>query len=98
MPITLLQLAEYRLGRKARTGQDFEDAGLPMVGGCEICHATVSAYNACPSKSGNIRCLNGCIGEMGWDTVEQADRDIFPDDQEIRQRLPRLLRKAAMEF
>lgn len=76
-PITILQLAEHRLGREAVTGSDFEEAGLPMLGGCQVCAATIAAYNACPSRSGYIRCAAGCIGDSGWTTVEEANRDIF---------------------
>jgi len=76
-PVTILELATYRLGRSASTGQDFDDADLPIMGGCEICGATVSAYNACPSKTGNIRCKEGCIADLGYVTVQEANRAVF---------------------
>jgi hypothetical protein len=79
MAITIQQLANYRLGKEATTGEDFQKARLPMLGGCEICHATVACYNSCPSHSGNIRC-DDCIGDDGWDTVEEANMDIFMED------------------
>jgi crotonobetainyl-CoA:carnitine CoA-transferase CaiB-like acyl-CoA transferase len=70
--LTVLQLAEYKLGRPAVTGADFEAAGLAMLGGCEDCHATVAAYNAYPSRSGYWRCA-ACIGDGGWtDLAEMA--------------------------
>jgi len=75
-PVTILQLAEFRLGHQAETGQDFADAGLAILGGCERCHASIAAYNAFPSKSGFWRCED-CIGPLGWDTVEEADAAIF---------------------
>lgn len=78
MPITILQLAEHRLGRPAVNGQDFEDAGLALLGGCEVCAAGLAAYNACPSKSGSWRCASGCIGDTGWESVEEANAAIFP--------------------
>lgn len=84
-PITILELAEFILGKPATNGQDFEDAGLPMLGGCEQCGATIAAYNACPSKTGYLRCQDGCIGDFGYYSVEQARREIFgwePDDSE----------------
>jgi hypothetical protein len=78
-PITIQQLATFRIGRDAVNGQDFIDAELPMMGGCEICGATVAAYNSCPSTSGYIRCKNGCICDDGYDTVEEANKDIFDE-------------------
>jgi hypothetical protein len=53
---------------------------LPILGGCEICEATVAAYNACPSKTGFLRCKNGCIEDEGWETVEEANRAIFESE------------------
>lgn len=79
-PVTVMQLASHRLGREATNGADYEQAGMAMLGGCELCHASIAAYNACPSKSGYLRCANGCIGPDGWDDVEQANRDIFGGD------------------
>lgn len=84
-PVTILQLAEFILGRPAENGEDFAQAELPMLGGCEVCHATIAAYNACPSRTGYLRCAEGCIGELGYSSVEEARRDLFgwePDDSE----------------
>ena len=77
MSITILELANHILGRQAETGADFERVGLPMIGGCEVCHATVAAYNACPSRSGYLRCADGCIDDLGYNTVEEANQAIF---------------------
>lgn len=76
-PITILELATFILGREASTGLDFYDAGLAMMGGCEICGASLAAYNACPSKSGFWRCRSGCIDDTGWTDLEEARQDIF---------------------
>lgn len=80
-PVTVFDLARHRLGGLHKditmTGADFQRAGLPMMGGCEVCHATVAAYNSCPSTSGYIRCASGCIGDDGYLTVEEADAAIF---------------------
>lgn len=81
MMITIKELAEYRLGRPATTGQDYYDAGLEILGGCEICGATLGAYNACPSKSGYWRCANGCIYDEGWEDVAEANADIFGEEE-----------------
>jgi len=81
-PVTLLELGYYRLGipeeqQGSLTGADFERAGLPIFGGCEVCGASVAAYNACPSKTGNIRCVHGCIDDLGWYDLDEANRALF---------------------
>ena len=76
MPVTVLELATYRLGCEPRTSADFASVGLAMFGGCGRCHATVTARNAYPSRSGFWRC-EACIGDDGWDSVDQASRHIF---------------------
>lgn len=88
-PVTIFELAEYRLKMhmvygleklpERLTGADFEAVGLPFFGGCEVCEAGVSALNACPSKSGNLRCVN-CIGDDGYDDVPTADFALFGFD------------------
>jgi hypothetical protein len=60
---------------------DFNKAGLPMMGGCEVCEASIAAYNAYPSKGGYLRCAD-CIGEDGWHSSTKAFHDIFPDGDE----------------
>ena len=86
MAITILELAKYRGAKPARdgsiSGDEFDRVGLPILGGCEVCHACVAAHNACPSRTGFLRCANGCIGELGWDAVEEADAAIFGDTTE----------------
>lgn len=76
-PITVLELATHRLGRDARTGDDFAEASLPILGGCCVCGATVGAHNSCPSKSGYLKCRTECIGDDGWESVEEANKAIF---------------------
>lgn len=81
MPITVLELAWHRGAEKDEDGAtnayEVEKTGLPFMGGCCMCGATVACYNACPSKAGYLKCLNDCIGDDGWDSVEEANRDIF---------------------
>ena len=77
MAVTILELATFRLGREARNGADFEEAELPIMGGCQCCGATVAAYNACPSTSGYLRCAGGCIGEDGFATAREANDALF---------------------
>lgn len=84
-PITILDLALHR-GAKAEpdgsiNGAEFARVGLPLFGGCELCHASIAAYNACPSHSGYLRCTE-CIGSTGWTSVERANREIFEDEEQ----------------
>lgn len=81
MSVTVYALCIYRLrlpeATDKLTGGDFLRAELPIMGGCENCGATVSAGNSCPSRTGNIRCLNGCIGDLGYATVQEANERLF---------------------
>ena len=70
--VSVCHIANARLGREALTGTDFCDAKVPMLSGCELCHATLGPYNAYPSTSGFIRC-DECIGSYGFVSVEQFD-------------------------
>ena len=78
--ITILDLAIH-LGAKevqgSITAEEIERVGLPFMGGCYCCGATIAAYNACPSKNGYLKCLNGCIDDTGYATVEEAKADLF---------------------
>lgn len=73
VPITLLDVAKARGVQEDEKGMismaEFRRVGVPMIGGCQICGATVAAYNSCPSKSGYIRCADGCIGDEGFETI-----------------------------
>lgn len=90
--ITVLELAIHR-GAKADAegGMSFaeiERVGLPGIGGCEVCEATIAAYNASPCRTGYLRCTNTCVGGQGFETVEEANAELFPaiedDDVDIR--------------
>jgi len=68
--ITIHDLANHRLKREARTGDDFKEAGLHILGGCKRCEATLASYNAYPSTTGYWLCKD-CIGEdEGFETPE----------------------------
>jgi len=75
-PITIAQLANFMLGREAKTLGDFAAVRLAIMGGCGGCGASISAGNAYPSKGGYWRCED-CIGDQGFSTVEIAKRAIF---------------------
>lgn len=85
-PITIIQLARFRGAKESADGSingaEFYRVGLPILGGCLICEATIAAYNAYPSKSGYLKCRN-CIGDDGYATVEEANREIFADEVEL---------------
>ncbi len=86
LPITIYAAACVILGREAKTGADFEEAGVPMLGGCEICGASIAAYNACPSKTGHLRCLSGCIGDLGFASTLDWMRHMIADNEDsVRQ-------------
>jgi hypothetical protein len=74
--VTIYDLAKHISGRTPLTGADFVEVGLEIIGGCACCHATLAAYNGYPSRSGFWLC-KGCLGDTGWDDVEQARKDIF---------------------
>jgi len=56
------------------TIEDFSSAGVEMIGGCQICGATLAPYNAYPSTSGYWHCAD-CIGDSGFTAVEEFTRE-----------------------
>lgn len=79
MAITILQLATHRLGRDAITGEDFTHVQLPILASCEVCQANILCSTAYPSMSGYVRCQR-CIGNLGFQTVEDANRELFSEE------------------
>ena len=79
MAITVYDLAKHLLDRDPISGDDFEQVGLPMMGGCQTCGASIAAYNASPSRTGYLQCASGCIEGLGFDTVQEAAAFIWPD-------------------
>ena len=79
-PITILELAEFRGAKPDEDGNfslgEIIKAGVPFFGGCVSCAASIACYNAYPSKSGYLKCKD-CIGNDGFETVEDANREIF---------------------
>jgi hypothetical protein len=73
--ITILDLALSRGAKEVDgriSGDEFNRLGLPIMGGCEYCGATIGAYNAYPSKSGYLRCSD-CIGSDGFETTQEYE-------------------------
>ncbi len=86
MAITLLELAIFRGAKESEdggmSGSEIERVGLPFMGGCGRCGACVAAYNACPSQTGYIMCASGCIDGIGYETCEEANLALFPNEYE----------------
>lgn len=82
--VTVLDLARFRLGpgpvadQASLNGADLASVGLALMGGCEVCEATLACYNAYPSRSGCWRCAD-CLQGSGYRTVEEANAAIFAD-------------------
>lgn len=77
--ITVLELGRHRnpaLPESVNMGEFERTTDLPFFGGCEGCGASMACYNSYPSKTGFLRCKD-CIGDSGWETVEEANKDIF---------------------
>jgi hypothetical protein len=71
MPITVLDVVRSVVGEKETyTALDCWEAGVAMVGGCQLCGATIAVYNAYPSQSGYWRCA-ACIGSTGFTSIEE---------------------------
>ncbi len=84
--VTIHELAIHRLRAlggigaeepSGLNGADYAAVGLEILGGCEVCGASIAAYNACPSRSGYWRCANGCIADEGWASASEADRALL---------------------
>lgn len=83
--VTIHQLAIHRGMKSSNVNtdtyneQDYFAVGLPIMGGCERCEATIASYNAYPSLTGYIRCAE-CVQVVGgYRTVEEANAAIFAD-------------------
>ena len=69
MPITILDYVKSVVGDKPLyTAEDCLASGVDILGGCQVCAATIACYNAYPSTSGYWRCAD-CIGDTGFATV-----------------------------
>jgi hypothetical protein len=93
MAITILDVATAQGAQPDAAGgismAEFDRLGLPFFGGCEVCAASIAAYNACPSRTGYLRCAKGCIGDQGFATVDEflqfeADTDTVDPEPDNR--------------
>lgn len=77
MPITILDYVKSKVGEKdSYPAADFFANGVDIMGGCEICAATIAAYNAYPSKAGYWRC-GDCIADIGFATVVEFEASLL---------------------
>lgn len=84
-PITVLDVAIAHGAKRDEkgciNGSEFDRLGLPICGGCEICSASIAAYNACPGRYGYLRC-KACIAEDGFASVDAFDKWCKEIDEE----------------
>lgn len=98
--VTVLDLAIHRGAKPNADGpsagsysaEAIMATGLPVLGGCARCGATIAAYNAAPTTEGHIMCVSGCAEGVGYATVEEANFALFgvsknPTARELRDRL-----------
>ena len=56
-------------------GGEFERLGLPMMGGCQVCGATIACYNSYPAKNGYL--VGSCCEQEVdvYESVEAFEKD-----------------------
>ena len=78
--ITILDVAINRGIKEDERGNypatEFDRVGLPFMGGCLYCHASIACYNSYPSKTGYILCKHCIDEESGFNTVEEFEEFI----------------------
>jgi DNA-directed RNA polymerase subunit M/transcription elongation factor TFIIS len=73
MPITILEYVKAKTGdRETYSEQDHWRAGVAMLGGCQVCHATIASCDAYPSRRGYWRCA-ACIDGDGFATIAEFE-------------------------
>jgi hypothetical protein len=79
-PVTALAVAEARGLKPLDDGSGYSagafiEVGIPFLGGCYNCQATIAAYNAYPSKTGYWLCAD-CIegSDLGFNSVEEFEQ------------------------
>jgi hypothetical protein len=73
-PPTILDIAKTRGAKEddngGINGAEFARVRLPLMGGCQICNATIAAYNAYPGINGYL-VGNCCVDEVEvFETIE----------------------------
>lgn len=74
--VSVLDVARARGVKEDERGcinaAEFDRVGMPFMGGCQGCHASIAAYNAFPSKTGFLQCRD-CIEGIGFASVEEFE-------------------------
>lgn len=99
MNITLHELAIHRGANPngPEANREYLRVGVPHTAGCESCKAFLEPDAAYPSKTGYVRCAD-CIGDLGYETVQEANADIFDDEGEEADAIRRLQTELAAEI
>ena len=88
MPVTILECAVAHGAKPGPDGsftvQAINTAGFHFIGGCVACHTTLAAYNAYPSQGG-FWCCADCIGEHGFNTVQEFDASRIESDKQFNE-------------
>ena len=75
-PVTAFDIAKARGAKEDENGVkagEFDRVGIPFMGGCQSCQASIAAYNAYPANTGFWRCED-CIRDLGYDSVEAFEQ------------------------
>jgi hypothetical protein len=85
-PVTVHDVAVARGVKEDEDGSvgmdEYLRVGLPMLGGCYRCGASIACYNSCPTKVGYLMCKNGCVGDDGFATTEEFEEFCKKQDEE----------------
>lgn len=81
MSVTILEIAR-ELGVESNDGvvnaAEIMKWGLPFMGGCQHCAATIACYNAAPTSTGMLQCVECADGNgVGYATVDEAIAAIY---------------------
>jgi hypothetical protein len=75
-PITIFDYVRAVTGDKpVYTGEDHWNAGVAVLGRCEICYRLIFSPTAYPARSGFCRCAD-CIGDGGYATVGEFGAEL----------------------
>ena len=76
-PITVIECATARGAKPdahgAVSAQAIWDAGFHFIGACYQCHATITCYNAYPTRGGWWACAD-CVETFGFNSVSAFEQ------------------------
>ena len=84
--ITILEYVYYKRPwlkeQEAVDMKEFEALGVPIMGSCAICGATISAHNACFGRQGYL--IGTCCADEGSVYTKAAEVDaLFEEDANV---------------